>query len=270
LLVNGRVLPTLQVRQGKQQRWRIINASRSRYWTFSLRDNTFTRLGGDNGLAARSEKLTRITIVPGERMDLVYTPGLAPGSSTHLRWLGYNRGFGTMVGRGPEDVMTIQSVADSPVQPAAIPEVLREIRPIDTRKAVEHTLDMTINLEGGVEMGFNGVPNWRAQPLVAHIGEKHVWTLVNNSLFDHPFHLHGYFFQVLDDKRIPEWKDTVNVPVKSSVRIAVDFNERPGMWMYHCHILDHAEVGMMGHLQVLPAGVAPGPSSPAHAGHATH
>jgi FtsP/CotA-like multicopper oxidase with cupredoxin domain len=266
LLINGRVMPTLQVRQGKQQRWRIINASRARYWTIALRNNTFTRLGGDNGLAARSEKLTRLTVVPGERMDLVYTPELAPGSTTKLRWLGYDRGYGTTVGRPPEDAMTIRSVEEAPVQPAAIPAVLREIKPIDTRKVVEHTLDLTINLEGErVEMGINGVPNWRAKPLMARIGEKHVWTLVNNSAFDHPFHLHGYFFQVLDDKRIPEWKDTINVPVKSRIRVAVDFDERPGMWMYHCHILDHAEVGMMGHLQVLPEkGGAPAAAHAAH------
>jgi FtsP/CotA-like multicopper oxidase with cupredoxin domain len=254
VLVNGRVLPTLKVRQGKQQRWRIINASRSRYWSFQMRNNTFTRLGGDNGLAARSEKLARITLAPAERMDVVYTPELAPGGEQHLRWIAYNRGFGTTLGRGPEDVMKILSVEDAPVQPVAIPEVLREIKPI--------------KMEGKVEMGFNGVPTWEAEPLVAHIGEKHVWTLVNNSPFDHPFHLHGYFFQVLDDKRVPEWKDTVNVPVNSTVRIAIDFDERPGMWMYHCHILDHAEIGMMAHLVVLPASEAPGKGAPSHAHHA--
>lgn len=258
LLVNGRVMPTLLVRHGKQQRWRIINAARSRYWTFALRDNTFTRLGGDNGLAARSEKLARISIVPGERLDLVYTPVVPPGTTQNLRWLAFNRGYGTVVNRPPKDIMAIRSVEDAPVQPAVIPEVLRDIRPIDASRAVEHTLELTISLQDRVEMGINGVPYWEGKPLVAHVGEKHVWTLVNNSDFDHPFHLHGYFFQVLDEARVPEWKDTVNVPVKSRVRIAVDFNERPGVWMFHCHILDHAEVGMMGHLQVLPRGATPG------------
>ena len=59
--------------------------------------------------------------------------------------------------------------------------------------------------------------------------------------------------KVLDEARVPEWKDTVNVPSETSLRLAVRFDERPGMWMLHCHILDHAEAGMMGHLQVLPA-----------------
>ena len=66
----------------------------------------------------------------------------------------------------------------------------------------------------------------------------------------HPFHLHGFFFQVLDVNGIPpavrEWRDTVNVPVGATVRLAVVFDERAGMWMFHCHILDHSDAGMMG------------------------
>lgn len=69
------------------------------------------------------------------------------------------------------------------------------------------------------------------------------------SPFDHPFHLHGYFFRVIG-QHVPEWKDTVNVPVNSSIRVAITFDERPGIWMYHCHILDHADAGMMGHVHV--------------------
>ena len=87
--------------------------------------------------------------------------------------------------------------------------------------------------------------------------------MTNNTAFDHPFHLHGYFFQVLDDQRVPEWKDTVNVPVKSELPIAMTFDERPGMWMYHCHILDHAEVGMMGHIVVRDPTAPPSPAPPA-------
>jgi len=147
--------------------------------------------------------------------------------------------------------MEIETVDQPPVTPAIIPGHLRDIPRIDVRKAVQHTLDLTIQKDATrLEMGINGIPAWKATPLHARIGETHVWTVTNNSPFDHPFHLHGYFFQVLDDQRVAEWKDTVNVPVKSTVRIAITFDERPGMWMYHCHILDHAEVGMMGHLHV--------------------
>jgi FtsP/CotA-like multicopper oxidase with cupredoxin domain len=67
-----------------------------------------------------------------------------------------------------------------------------------------------------------------------------------------PFRLHGFFFQVLDDHGEPArplaWKDAVDVPYNKTVRLAVCYDERPGatgMWVFHCHILDHAEGGLM-------------------------
>jgi FtsP/CotA-like multicopper oxidase with cupredoxin domain len=250
LLVNGKVRPRLKVRAGKPQRWRVIDAARARYYSFVLPGALFTRIGGDGGLAARSERVSRLVIVPGERADIVYTPGLAPGTVVPLRWRSVDRGYGTALNRQPETIMEIETVADPPVTPEAIPEHLRDIPAIDVTGAVEHTLDLTIKREGSlVEMGINGVPSWKAEPLHARIGETQVWTVTNTSPFDHPFHLHGYFFRVIGE-RVPEWKDTVNVPVNSSVRIAIQFDERPGMWMYHCHILDHADAGMMGHVHV--------------------
>jgi FtsP/CotA-like multicopper oxidase with cupredoxin domain len=251
LLVNGKVRPRLKVRTGKAQRWRMINAARARYFSFFMGGSAFVRLGGDNGLAAQSEKLTRLTVVPGERIDGVYTPTAPPGTVSALRWRAVDRGYGTAFNRPPEDIMRIETVGDPPVTPAVVPEQLREIPPPDIRRAVAHTLDLTIASDRNtVEMGINGIPAWKAEPLHARIGETHVWTLTNRSPFDHPFHLHGYFFRVLDDARVPEWKDTVNVTVDATIRVVIEFDERPGMWMYHCHILDHAEVGMMGHLHV--------------------
>ena len=251
LLVNGKVEPRLRVRQGKQQRWRIINAARARYFDLRVRDHNFVWLGGDNGLAARSEERYRVLVTPGERADLVFTPTDAPGSTRLVRWVPTDRGYGTTFSRTREPLLHIDTVEDAPVAPAQIPEVLREIDPIDISEAVETTLDMTISLSNNdVTMGFNNVPYWRMEPIEARVGETHVWTLRNPTDFAHPFHLHGYFFQVLDSERIPEWKDTVNVGVGEELRIAVEFDERPGMWMYHCHILDHAEVGMMGQLHV--------------------
>ena len=75
MLVNGKVRPTLKVREGKQQRWRIVNAARARYFNLRLRNHRFMRLGGDNGLAARSSDVYNLVVTPGERADAVFTPG---------------------------------------------------------------------------------------------------------------------------------------------------------------------------------------------------
>jgi FtsP/CotA-like multicopper oxidase with cupredoxin domain len=250
LLVNGKVLPTLKVREGKQQRWRIINASRARYYNLRLRNHRFVRLGGDNGLAARSEDVYNLIVTPGERADAVFTPADPPGTQNVLRWVPTERGYGSTYNRSSEPMLNIETVAETPVIPEPIPTELRTIEPIDITNAKHRTLDLTIAIASTVEMGVNGVPYWQAKPFDISLGDTEVWRIVNNTDFSHPFHLHGYFFQVLDDSRVPEWKDTVNVPTKSELSIAVRFDERPGAWMYHCHILDHAEAGMMGHLVV--------------------
>jgi FtsP/CotA-like multicopper oxidase with cupredoxin domain len=177
-----------------------------------------------------------------------------------------NRGFGTAAGRGRVRMLDIATVDEPAAIPPPPPETLREIPPIDLSDALEQRVELTIDLSKPASemMGINGVAHHAM--LSAEIGQTQVWEIVNNTDFDHPFHLHGYFFQVLDEARVPEWKDTVNVPTRSELKIAVAFDERPGAWMYHCHILDHAEVGMMGHLQVIDpaAPVAPPPTDHAH------
>src|SRR5690606_30382193 len=117
--------------------------------------------------------------------------------------------------------------------------------------------------DGTFAMGINGVPSWEAPPIVAALGETQIWQVRNTIDFAHPFHLHGYFFQVLDlngiAPTVKEWKDTADVPVDGVLRLAVHFDERPGMWMFHCHILDHADAGMMGMVHVLAPGEEPFP-----------
>jgi FtsP/CotA-like multicopper oxidase with cupredoxin domain len=150
--------------------------------------------------------------------------------------------------------MNLVTVDLPAVVPEAIPQILRTIDPLDIAGATAHEINLTIDDIGDsrVLMGINGVHHDRAKPLIAHVGETQVWTVKNATDFSHPFHLHGFYFQVLGEGRVPEWKDTVDVPYKSELKLAVKFDARPGMWMYHCHILDHADVGMMGHLHVMP------------------
>lgn len=254
LLVNGKVRPTLKVRKGKQQRWRVINAARSRYYTLSNNDQPLIRLGGDGGLAERSEVLDEIKIVPSERADFVFTPASEPGSAEWVMWDPYDRGWGTAFNRPSVKMFQIETVDEPMVVPEAIPSSLREIEAIDLADATEIPLELTVSQPEGVplEMGINGVPFSKVEPILAKVGETQIWNVSNNSDFNHPFHLHGFFFQVLDDNLPREWKDTVDIPVNSEVKLAVRFDDRPGTWMYHCHILDHAEAGMMGQLIVEP------------------
>ena len=143
---------------------------------------------------------------------------------------------------------TRPAVTDVPV-----PAQLRTIAALDTTLATPRDISLTVSADDGqIVMGINGVPAWDAVPFPAAANTTEVWTITNTVNFDHPFHLHGFFFQPLDPAGgplpSPEWKDTVNIPALSTVKFAVHYDDRLGMWMFHCHILDHAEDGMMGML----------------------
>ena len=90
--------------------------------------------------------------------------------------------------------------------------------------------------------------------IAATVNEVQVWDLVNLSEMSHPFHLHGFFFQVLSRDGVavasPTWEDTLELHGEERVRIAFRPDDRPGMWMFHCHILEHAHGGMMGMLEL--------------------
>ena len=109
--------------------------------------------------------------------------------------------------------------------------------------------------EGAGPSGFalEGGPFWRKSSVRATVGEKQLWTITNKAIWAHPIHLHGFFFQEVDEKGVPvsprAWKDTIHVPVDATRRFLVKL-DRPGSWMFHCHILDHAEAGLMSTVDV--------------------
>lgn len=83
------------------------------------------------------------------------------------------------------------------------------------------------------------------------------WEISNTGVMDHPFHLHTNPFQVIDRNGQLEpyraWKDTVLVPAGETVRIRIPFKDFPGKTVYHCHILDHEDLGMMGTVEMTGA-----------------
>jgi FtsP/CotA-like multicopper oxidase with cupredoxin domain len=260
-LVNGKVHPTLHVRAGLRQRWRLINAAKSRFEQLELPGNMFTRIGGEGGFIEAPEAQSRLMLAPGQRADVLVEPALPQDYAAErrlaLRWVAYDRGFGTAYNRPDEEVLELRFAQGSDGRAPALPSLSRDIAllPLEGATPVDVSLTLDTNPDGGPAMGINGVPAWEADHLQARLGERQLWTVRNTFEWDHPFHLHGFFFQVVDVNGVApsvrEWRDTVNVPVDGTLRFAVQFDERPGMWMFHCHILDHADAGMMGtvHLQ---------------------
>jgi len=270
VLVNGRVRPTVQARAGAPQRWRIVNTAKSRFFYLDLDGQAFTVIGQDGGLQEKPVASDILLITPGERMDVIVTPTGAPGSSLTLRGMLYNRGYGSIEYRSVEDLLTVSFSADAALPKRPLPAISRAITPPSKDGATPVSMVLTLPPQeaGHSEFRINGVPYWKATPFEARLGETQFWTVKNDTEWDHPYHLHGYFFMVVDEQGRPigpkVWKDTVNVPMKSTAHLLVTFDERPGEWMIHCHILDHAEGGLMGTVRVgLPAGAGTSHTHPA-------
>jgi len=257
ILANGKVLPTIRARSGAPQRWRIVNAAKSRYFLLDLDGQPFYVIGGDGGLQERPETKDTLLITPGERADVIVAPKGPKNGTLTLRAMLYNRGYGSIEYRNVEDVLTIAFTDQPTMKTPAMPAVRREIAAPSIEGATPVDIVLTLppqGADGKSEFQVNGVPFWKAKPYLASLGETQIWTVKNESKFAHPFHLHGFFFLPLDEKLAPirpmAWKDTLNVPMEGTIRFLVVFDERPGMWMFHCHILDHADGGLMGHVRV--------------------
>ncbi|HET6528539.1 MAG TPA: multicopper oxidase family protein [Balneolaceae bacterium] len=252
LLINGKEQPTIEINAGQTERWRFVNASSARYFLLNLGGKSFQIIGTDGGLIENPQTATELLITPGERYELLAGP-FEEGESFFIESLPYNRM--TSVKPKQQQFARVQ-VGESKASVAVIPEVLRKITPLAAQDAeVARSVKFSVgpSLKRGLDLKINDGIHAHDEPV--KIGDLQVWELINASLMDHPFHLHGFFFQVIEENgAAPEyraWKDTINLPPKSTIKIAWMPDNRPGRWMYHCHILEHHAAGMMAHFEVV-------------------
>jgi bilirubin oxidase len=252
MFVNGQIMPTIPIRAGEVQRWRIINASAARVYRLVVPGHTFLHVGSDGGLFEHPVETDEILVANTERVELLVRGTGSPGERTVLKNLPYNRYiFQTRPADWdqPRDLLTLQYTDDEPVAAVELPTTLLVVEPLDTTEvAATQVLSLTQGFINGKAMDMRRVD------VRARLGTTEIWQIENLVGMDHPFHLHGFRFQVLDRDGVPEpypsWKDTVNVPKHQTVRFVVRFEDYPGKWMFHCHILTHEDAGMMGVLEV--------------------
>jgi FtsP/CotA-like multicopper oxidase with cupredoxin domain len=251
-LINGKAEPDLSIAAGQIERWRMINASSARYLRFSLGGVPFRVLAGDVGLLEKPRVATEALLPPGQRIEIAVGP-FAGGEVHAIESLAYWRT--TVKRRKTERFGTLRVGAPRP-SIAAIPEEMRRIERLAGADATP-TRTVTFGVKYSLRRGMDFVVNGRMhdQDAPVKVGELQVWDVVNATLMDHPFHLHGFKFQVLAVDGAPReqvsWEDVVNLPPKSTTRIAWLPDDRPGRWMYHCHILEHHAAGMMAHFDVV-------------------
>jgi suppressor of ftsI len=266
LLVNGGRLPVHTVRPGTTQRWRILNATSARYFRIALDGHTLTLVGTDGGLlAAPVAGLSEILIAPAQRVEVLVTINATPNRRYRLRALRYESaqlGMGTYRN---DDLLTLATSAESAAAPAIIPSSLRPITDLglpSLRQRIELSESMGMGMMGGGSSRFliNGRSfDMNRVDVTTVQGRVELWDIVNNTSMDHPFHIHGTQFQLVSREALGvltpapylAWLDTVNVPARQSASIKVR-QTMPGIRMFHCHILEHEDAGMMGVLEVRP------------------
>jgi bilirubin oxidase len=247
LLVNGQAMPALAIRPGELQRLRIINSSAARIYRLAIPGQKLLHVGSDGGLFAAPREVDELLVANSERIEVLVRGG-APGSRAVLQTLPYDR-YDSHTRPAdwnqPHDLLEMRTSTDAPPHAMTVPAALRDVEAIDTRQvAARRPIVFSQGMINGKTMDMRRVD------VSARLGTTEIWQIENVVGMDHPFHLHGFRFQVLDRDGVREpylsWKDSVNVPKHGRVRIAVRFEDFAGKWMFHCHILDHEDMGMMG------------------------
>jgi FtsP/CotA-like multicopper oxidase with cupredoxin domain len=250
LLVNGQRKAGIEVGKGTRERWRFLNSANGRFFNLTLPGHTFLVIGHDGGLLPANYRVDKLLITPGERYEVLVDFDAPPSKPLWLQTLHYDRGH-NIPDPGPQDILQIAYGASGKV-PRGLPAGFRTLTPmgVPSTTPVRVLTLSELDMPDGPAFFIDGRAWPYNQEVMVKQNDLEIWEIDNQAEMDHPFHLHGMFFEVQGAEHF-SWKDTVNVPQKSKLRFAVKY-ESLGMWMYHCHILEHAERGMMGDLHVMP------------------
>lgn len=255
LLVNGTSdIPSMpDTTVGLVERWRVINPANARTFVLGLPDTSFRVIATDGGVLPEPYLTDRIEVAVGQRYDLeVLTQKNA--SHTLTAYIPTLNAQDQIV----ESAFPLHEVTrQGQVFDVGVPEPrewLGEAMPdVPATREETYVFDGFNNALGQLVWTINGKAHNMEPISVFNQDEVVAITLENKQGPEHPFHLHGQFFTIVDDgfgQSMPGLKDTVLVPGQRTVKIVAYMNN-PGTWMAHCHILEHAELGMMSEIKVL-------------------
>jgi FtsP/CotA-like multicopper oxidase with cupredoxin domain len=244
--VNGVPNPTFRFEGGTTVRARVINVANAAY--AALRWPSMEQIGSDQGLLPAARTPDRVVLSPSDRAEFVWRIGEV-GFDVISDSYSLNGGDTVM-----DEVPMMDVTVDSPAPvPAGLAWAHSGDRPnvdppysdiVYVLAGSDRTGEWLINGERFPEVTIEEVP----------LGSTQIIEVRNLSPTEHPFHLHGMSFEVLSvDGEVPEYRvieDSLNIGIRSVVKLRLEATN-PGDWMTHCHILPHAEDGMMTVLRVV-------------------
>ncbi len=256
LLVNGVIQPYFDVGRRKI-RFRILNGSNTRSYKLALSSGEpLIQIGSDGGLLSQPVSRSSINIIPSERLDVIIDfSRYSPGTNIVLQNL-----FG--VEPSLADVVQFR-VVRTELDDSVVPPMLRRVEPIPESLAVR---TRTFSLR---EESINGRRLWTINgnlfdpariDAAPRLNDVEIWEFTSNSYDTHPMHIHDIQWQILDiGGRRPDpgddgWKDVFQVPALGRVRVIGKFTDLTGIYVFHCHKLEHEDHAMMAQFEVLPMG----------------
>jgi FtsP/CotA-like multicopper oxidase with cupredoxin domain len=269
--INGQVPETFSVLRGERIRLRLINAANARVFGLRFAGHAPTIIAYDGqpvtphappegavvlGPAMRMDLILDMTGRPGERFQIVddYYRGLA----YRLVDIVYD---GSPLRERPPDAaiaLPANTVPEPDVGSAERHEVTFNggMMMMMQGRGMGSMADMMQMMRSGKVWFMNGVAmmGHAMEPMLTlPKGRTAVIAMSNETTWWHPMHLHGHAFRVVSRNGVPtryrEWQDTVLVGPRERVEVAF-VADNPGDWMFHCHVLEHQESGMMGVIRV--------------------
>lgn len=289
LFVNGTLNPYFDA-PAQVVRFRLLNGSSLRTYNFGFSNGqTFYQIATDGGLLDTSLALTRLTLSPGERAEILINFSGMVSQTIYLKSFGSELPTGIYgadtVGFGADTIheytdnflngadfnllqLNVVAATGSPV--TTIANALVPYTPFNIGSATNYRtlvfdtlrllpIDPPNKAEG--PFGINNETfHMDSINEVVHLNTTEIWTLVNKTLVAHPFHIHDIQFNVIEKSGLPPspsetgWKDVILVLPNDSVKFITKFEtfaDNTTPYMYHCHLLHHEDDGMMGSFLVI-------------------
>ena len=269
--INGLYKPRLQMRPGQLEFWRIGNQSSNIFYKLSMGGQTFHVMATDGNLQNHAVATKTLLLPPGSRLEvLVYGP---PNGTYQLQDAAFNTGPAGDAYPG-QLLMTVVSEGAPVENPIPIPPPSAFPQLPDLRKAKidQHRTIVFADTADPNLFYINGKPYTPdCVDTVVKLGDVEEWTIQNTAQEAHVFHIHQLDFQVTEINGEPVpfigYNDVFTLPPASStgepsvVKMLIPFTDPVilGEFVYHCHIIQHEDQGMMSNILVIDP-KAPPPS----------
>lgn len=263
ILVNGVESPYAAV-AATRVRVRLLNASNRRTCLFALSDGrAFQQIATDGGLLPAPASVTEILVPPAGRAEIVVDFSGDPGKRVYLVSRAFSMPGAAASDEGPARLKegapfpALQFRVGAFLASAPVPPALATLPALDASQA---SVTRRFDLEKGADDTINGqLFDMARVDASVKSGAWEIWTVTNHAAdLAHPWHVHGIQFRVLDRSTGPLTpndsgrKDTVRIAPGETVRMLMPFDKQSGRYMFHCHILEHEDMGMMGQYEVTP------------------